>query len=464
MAILDPNRAVESKFVNYAAVTSAGLTYTGMLAAETGASITLVGQEGKQTTILRSDLEELAASGRSLMPEGMEKDIPSRDFADLIAYLSGLRPPRRVFVGNEPKVVEPEGFRGEFWLLADDCEIYGDTLAYEPIYRNLGMWGSPTDHAVWTFEVTKAAKYVVRIDYACEESVAGNPYQLTVGDTVFAGKVPSTGNWDTYRQLSLRAPVTATWPISSCAASRWRDARLPDGSQERAHHARRTRLIASHRGRQFIARPFYPKTRSLFIAGRRHMMPAFAIALCFAITCVAAAQTTDDDDDDAPPELPAGLLAEITAGGRTIPRVDPELRFDWTDASVDPRLPPGDFVAHWTGKLSVIAPGPHRLHVYAGGGSVRVSLKGQVIVDESIAEPRWLDSEPIELEYGHQAIAVEFRRTAPTAQLGLYWSGPRFRLEPVPPRALLHEPQGPDENAFEQGRLLVHGLRLCGVP
>ncbi|HVU86580.1 MAG TPA: PVC-type heme-binding CxxCH protein [Pirellulales bacterium] len=203
VAILDPNRAVESKFVSYAAVTTAGLTYTGMLAAETGASITLVGQEGKQTTILRSDLEELAASGRSLMPEGMEKDIPPRDFADLIAYLSALRPPRRVFAGNEPKVVEPEGFRGEFWLLASDCEIYGDTLAYEPVYRNLGMWGSTTDHAVWTFDVKKAAKYVVRIDYACDEAVAGNPYQLTIGDTVFAGKVPSTGNWDTYRQLSL---------------------------------------------------------------------------------------------------------------------------------------------------------------------------------------------------------------------------------------------------------------------
>jgi hypothetical protein len=87
--------------------------------------------------------------------------------------------------------------------LANDCEIYGDTLTYEPIYRNLGLWGSTTDHAVWTFEVKRAGKYVVRIDYACEESVAGNPYQLIVGDTVFEGKVPSTGNWDTYRQLSL---------------------------------------------------------------------------------------------------------------------------------------------------------------------------------------------------------------------------------------------------------------------
>lgn len=203
VAILDPNRAVESKFVSYTAVTSAGLTFTGMLSAETGASITLVAQEGKQTTILRSDLEELASSSRSLMPEGLEKDVSPTDFADLVAYLSTTRPPRRVFEGNEPKLVQPEDFRGEFWLLASDCAIYGDTLAYEPVYRNLGMWGSPSDHAVWEFEIVKAGKYIVRIDYACDEAVAGNPFQLIVGDTVFAGKVPSTGNWDSYRQHTL---------------------------------------------------------------------------------------------------------------------------------------------------------------------------------------------------------------------------------------------------------------------
>ena len=43
----------------------------------------------------------------------------------------------------------------------------------------------------------------MRIDYACDDSVAGNSYQLVVGDTTFAGKVPGTGNWDSYRQLTL---------------------------------------------------------------------------------------------------------------------------------------------------------------------------------------------------------------------------------------------------------------------
>src|SRR5262249_32898511 len=74
-AILDPNRAIEAKYLDYVAVTSAGLTYTGMLANETGNSVTLLGQEGKQQTILRTDLEKLQTTGKSLMPEGLEKDL-----------------------------------------------------------------------------------------------------------------------------------------------------------------------------------------------------------------------------------------------------------------------------------------------------------------------------------------------------------------------------------------------------
>ena len=137
------------------------------------------------------------------MPEGVEKDLTPQNVADLLAFLSSNKPPRKTFAGNEPHVVKPEALRGEFWLLASDCEIYGDTLAYEPVYRNLGMWGSANDHAVWSFQVERAGKYIVRIDYACDDEVAGNAYQLAVGETVFSGKVPGTGNWDRYRQLTL---------------------------------------------------------------------------------------------------------------------------------------------------------------------------------------------------------------------------------------------------------------------
>src|SRR5205085_1366553 len=42
VAILDPNRAVEARYVNYLAETKNGLALSGVLTSETGSSITLV--------------------------------------------------------------------------------------------------------------------------------------------------------------------------------------------------------------------------------------------------------------------------------------------------------------------------------------------------------------------------------------------------------------------------------------
>jgi putative heme-binding domain-containing protein len=86
-AILDPNRSVEARYINYLAVTKNGLTMTGVLASETGNSVTLLGPDGKQQVILRTDLEELVSSNKSVMPEGLERDLRPQDLADLIAFI-----------------------------------------------------------------------------------------------------------------------------------------------------------------------------------------------------------------------------------------------------------------------------------------------------------------------------------------------------------------------------------------
>jgi putative heme-binding domain-containing protein len=86
--ILDPNRAVDSHYVAYVAVTTDGLVKTGILSEETGNSITLLGQNGEKTVLLRSQLESLTSSGKSLMPEGLEKQITPEEMADLIKFLA----------------------------------------------------------------------------------------------------------------------------------------------------------------------------------------------------------------------------------------------------------------------------------------------------------------------------------------------------------------------------------------
>ena len=61
-----------------------------MIAAETGASLTLRRAEGKQDVIRRADIAELVSSGKSLMPEGFEKELSPEQIRDIIAFVKSL--------------------------------------------------------------------------------------------------------------------------------------------------------------------------------------------------------------------------------------------------------------------------------------------------------------------------------------------------------------------------------------
>jgi putative heme-binding domain-containing protein len=87
-AILDPNAAVEPRFIAYNIETKDGRSLTGVVSAETGTTLTLVQGGGTVERILRSDIQEIRASGLSMMPEGLEQNLSPQDLADLIAYLN----------------------------------------------------------------------------------------------------------------------------------------------------------------------------------------------------------------------------------------------------------------------------------------------------------------------------------------------------------------------------------------
>ena len=85
--ILDPNRTVEPRYSSYIAALADGRTVVGLLSAESSASITLKLANGVEETIQRNQIEQFRSSGRSLMPEGVEKDITPAQMADLLEYL-----------------------------------------------------------------------------------------------------------------------------------------------------------------------------------------------------------------------------------------------------------------------------------------------------------------------------------------------------------------------------------------
>jgi putative heme-binding domain-containing protein len=92
-AILDPSLAVEGKYINFVIATKAGRTFAGLLATETASSITLLAAEGKAETVLRTDIEELQSSGKSLMPDGLEKELTLQDMRDVIEFVAKLDSP-----------------------------------------------------------------------------------------------------------------------------------------------------------------------------------------------------------------------------------------------------------------------------------------------------------------------------------------------------------------------------------
>ncbi|MBL8825906.1 MAG: c-type cytochrome [Planctomycetaceae bacterium] len=203
VALLDPNRAVEAKYLTYTAVTTAGVTHTGMLVDESGGSITLLAGENKRVTLVRSEIDEFAGSTKSLMPEGLEKDVTRQEIADLLAMLGELRAPRKTFAGNAPVVVKPESLRGEFWLLATQAEIYGSTLVYEPTFQNLGYWQSADDHAAWMIDIPTAGKFELSFEYAVPGDSAGSVAHVAIGDQRLSVAVKSTGGWETFGTATL---------------------------------------------------------------------------------------------------------------------------------------------------------------------------------------------------------------------------------------------------------------------
>jgi len=200
--VLNPNRAIDPKFQQYVVKTAGQAMITGVVAAETPASITLRRAQGEEATILRQDILEIKAWPASMMPEGLQDTLSAQNFADLLEFLGAKDPeasPRKAFAGNAPETVKPEG-DGTLVLPASKCEIRGSTLVFESKHRNLGHWSSEDDRATWAVDVPREGRYAVELDWACESGTAGRKFVLSAGAARLTGTVPGTGSWDEYKQ------------------------------------------------------------------------------------------------------------------------------------------------------------------------------------------------------------------------------------------------------------------------
>jgi len=91
LSVLDPNREVNPKYARVQVVTLSGQVVSGVVTAESEASVTVVDSQGKSFIIARDDIDELQTSTKSLMPEELNKEITAEQMRHLIAYVISRR-------------------------------------------------------------------------------------------------------------------------------------------------------------------------------------------------------------------------------------------------------------------------------------------------------------------------------------------------------------------------------------
>ncbi|MBI1320237.1 MAG: c-type cytochrome [Candidatus Hydrogenedens sp.] len=85
--VLDPNAAVDMKYVAYTVATTDLESYTGIIEQESEAGVVLRDANNETHSIPRDSIESMTSAGLSLMPEELEAGLEPQHFADLLEFL-----------------------------------------------------------------------------------------------------------------------------------------------------------------------------------------------------------------------------------------------------------------------------------------------------------------------------------------------------------------------------------------
>ncbi|MCO6457348.1 MAG: c-type cytochrome, partial [Pirellulaceae bacterium] len=90
-AIVFPSASLAREYEAFNVITSSGKVLSGLVIGQTSEAVHLQPQAGPPVVLSRDEIEEIAASPVSLMPDGLDRTLSPDQVADLIAYLRSLR-------------------------------------------------------------------------------------------------------------------------------------------------------------------------------------------------------------------------------------------------------------------------------------------------------------------------------------------------------------------------------------
>jgi putative membrane-bound dehydrogenase-like protein len=93
--IVDPNAIIRAEYQAFNIETKDGRSLVGLVVESTPGSVTLVDSKNERTVVARSQIEQMAPSATSLMPEKILDPLLDQELCDLFSYLQGDGPPRK---------------------------------------------------------------------------------------------------------------------------------------------------------------------------------------------------------------------------------------------------------------------------------------------------------------------------------------------------------------------------------
>ena len=197
----------------------------------------------------------------------------------------------------------------------------------------------------------------------------------------------------------------------------------------------------------------------------------FRTCVCLSILATVVGQTPQAGAQDGAQDgettrgiYAAGLIVRVAdQEGRFVEHIDNTLG-GWfaSKARVSAKEAETAWKIKWSGFLLAKPEGRFRFHGYARG-AVRITVDGKQCFYCDTDTPSWVESEPIELEYGWKTLQVDYQPKGQQPLLKIAWSGPGFERELIPSWALSHDSSRLIGTPEQRGGELVRemGCKAC---
>ena len=90
-SIVFPSASIVRQYESFSLTTTKGLTYSGLIVRETDDALTIQQATGEPVVVRRGDVDLVAPSTVSIMPQGLEQALSEQQLADVVAWLKTRR-------------------------------------------------------------------------------------------------------------------------------------------------------------------------------------------------------------------------------------------------------------------------------------------------------------------------------------------------------------------------------------